>query len=83
MRPGQTNRLIVTAAVFVALAAPVPAEDLTLRQAVDVALRSNPLVAAADAGEQEAEARIRRARSGYLPQVQFSESLQRSRMQRV
>src|SRR5215471_19917198 len=56
----------------------LPAQEaLTLRQAVDLALRSNPLVAAASAEEKEAEARIREARSGYLPRVQFSESLQR------
>src|SRR5215472_8634918 len=60
------------------LVAPLPAqESLTLRQAVNLALRSNPLVAAADAGEKEAEARIHQARSGYLPRLQFSESLQR------
>jgi len=52
-------------------------EALTLRQAVDLALRSNPLVAASDAGEKEAEARIHQAHSGYLPRLQFSESLQR------
>src|SRR5215470_5353227 len=52
-------------------------EALTLRQAVDLALHSNPLVAAADAGEKEAEARIHQAHSGYLPRLQFSESLQR------
>lgn len=52
-------------------------EAFTLRQAVDLALHSNPLVAAADAGEKEAEARIHQAHSGYLPRVQFSESLQR------
>ena len=56
----------------------VAQEALTLRQAVDLALRSNPLVAAADAGEKEAEARIHQSRSGYLPRLQFSESLQRS-----
>jgi outer membrane protein TolC len=66
-----------TLALF-ALAAPLAAQEaLTLRKAVDLALRSNPLVAAADAGEKEAEARIREARSGYLPRVQFSEGLQR------
>src|SRR3954463_5178363 len=60
------------------LAAPLPAQEtLTLRQAVDLALRSNPLVAAADAGEKEAEARIHQAHAGYLPRLQFSESLQR------
>ena len=52
-------------------------ETLTLRQAVDLALHSNPLAAAADAGEKEAEARIHQAHSGSLPHVQFSESLQR------
>jgi outer membrane protein TolC len=66
-----------TLALFV-LAVPLPAQEaLTLRQAVDLALRSNPLLAAADAGEREAEARIRQARSGYQPRVQFSESLER------
>src|SRR6476646_4594683 len=60
------------------LAAPLPAQEaLTLRQAVDLALRSNPQVAAAGAGEKEAEARIHQAHSGYLPRLQFSESIQR------
>ncbi len=62
-----------------ALTAPVGAEEvLSLRQAVDLALQSNPLVAAADAGEKEAEARIQQARSRYMPRAQVSESLQRS-----
>lgn len=66
-----------TFALFV-FAVPLTAQEaLTLRQAVDLALRSNPLVAATDAGEKEADARIRQARSGYLPRVQFSESVQR------
>jgi outer membrane protein len=65
---------------ILALAGPplLAQEALTLRQAVDLALHSNPLAAAADAGEREAEARIHEARSGYLPHLQFSESLQRS-----
>src|SRR3954471_22209563 len=64
---------------ILALAAPclLAQEALTLRQAVDLALHSNPLLAAADAGEKEAEARIHQARSGYLPRLQFSDSLQR------
>jgi outer membrane protein len=53
-------------------------EPLSLRQAVDLALRSNPLAAAAEAGEREAEARLRQARSAYLPRLNFSESFQRS-----
>jgi hypothetical protein len=66
-----------TLALFV-LAVPLTAQEaLTLRRAVDLALQSHPLVAAADAGEKEGEARIRHARSGYLPRIHFSESLQR------
>ena len=53
-------------------------EALTLRQAVDLALQSNPLVAASDAGEKEAEARMRQAQSGYLPRLRFSEGFERS-----
>ena len=64
---------------ILALAAPslLAQEALTLRQAVNLALHSNPLVAAADAGEKEAEARIHQAHSGFLPRLQFSESIQR------
>src|SRR4051812_26378197 len=66
------------ASAFLVMAVPLAAQEaLTLRQAVDLALRSNPLVAAAEAGEKEAEPRIHQARSAYLPRVQFSESLQR------
>ena len=54
----------------------VAQEALSLQQAVDLALYSNPLVAAANAGEKEAEARIRQAHSGYLPRLQLSEGLQ-------
>jgi outer membrane protein len=76
------HSVIVKAAAFVvllALAGPVSAQEtLTLKQAVESALESNPLVAAALAGRQEAEARIRQARSGYMPRVQLSESFQRS-----
>jgi outer membrane protein len=67
------------AVVLVALTASLSAQEaLTLRQAVDLALRSNPLLAAADAGEQEAEGRIHEARSGYMPRAQLSETFQRS-----
>jgi outer membrane protein TolC len=53
-------------------------EDLSLRQAVDLALRSNPLLAAADAGKKEADARILLARSEHMPRAELSESVQRS-----
>ena len=69
--------MTATACLLALTTALVAQEVLTLRQAVDLALRSNPLVAAADAGEKEAEARIREARSRYMPHAQFSESLQR------
>jgi outer membrane protein TolC len=53
-------------------------EPLSLRQAVETALRSHPAVEAAQAGADESEANIRQARAGYLPRVDFSESWQRS-----
>src|SRR5215470_12850254 len=69
---------MLRALALLILVPPLPAQEaLTLREAVDLALRSSPLVAAADAGEKEAEARIHQAHSGYLPRLQFSESLQR------
>jgi outer membrane protein len=72
-------KLVRTASALLALTAPLMAQEvLSLRQAVDLALRSNPLVAAADAGEKEAGALVQQARSRYMPRVQFSESLQRS-----
>lgn len=73
------RRIAQTALMLFAMTTLLPAQDdLTLRQAVHLALRSNPLVAAADAGEGKAEARIQQARSGYLPHANFSESFQRS-----
>jgi outer membrane protein TolC len=52
--------------------------DLSLQQAVRVAMDSNPEIEASIAGEKAAEARIREARSGYLPQVSYTEQWQRS-----
>ena len=53
-------------------------EPLSLRQAVDTALRSHPAMEAVQAGKDESEAGIREAKAGYLPRVDFSESWQRS-----
>ncbi len=50
---------------------------LSLRQAVEVALRQHPQVQAAGSSRQAAETRIRAARSGYLPRLQYAESFQR------
>src|SRR4051794_12407949 len=75
---GKGAHVVTAAACLLALMTPLVAQEvLTLRQAVDLALRSNPLVTATDAGEKEAEARIREARSRYMPHAQFSESVQR------
>jgi outer membrane protein TolC len=71
----QRWRLLVQFATAIPLLAQEP---LTLREAVNLALRSNPLAAAADAGEREANARVQQAHSRYLPRVAFSESFQRS-----
>ncbi|HYM12328.1 MAG TPA: TolC family protein [Bryobacterales bacterium] len=60
------------------LSAPLWAQDpLSLKQAIELALQSNPLATAADAGEKEAEARVSQARAGYMPRLGFSESFQR------
>jgi len=68
-------RVLITFAL--AARALLAQEALTLRQAVDLALHSNPLAVAKDASEKETEARMRAAHSGYLPRLNFSESLQR------
>ena len=61
------------------LLAPLAAQDtLSLQQAVDLALTSNPVIEAAAAGEQQSEAGIRIARAGRLPSVAVSESFTRS-----
>jgi outer membrane protein len=57
------------------LALPLWAQDtvrLTLEEAVAMALRQNPAVTAARQTVAEANARIKQARSGYLPQLGFN-----------
>ncbi len=51
---------------------------LSLKQAVEIALRQHPQVQAAGSGRQAAETRIQAARSGYLPKLNYSESFQRT-----
>ncbi|MFY9607678.1 MAG: TolC family protein [Blastocatellia bacterium] len=53
------------------------AEALTLPQAVEIALRSNPLVRETAFGREMAEAQLGEARGGRLPFVQFGESVTR------
>src|SRR4051794_6533905 len=73
------DKLMQRVLAIFAFTAPLMAQEfLSLRQALDLAVRLNPLVAAATAGEKEAEAHIQQARSGYMPRMQVSESFQRS-----
>lgn len=52
--------------------------ELTLRDAVGVALDKHPSMEAGAARVAAAESRIRQARAGWLPKVQYSESFTRS-----
>jgi len=61
------------------LTVPVWGQDpLSLRDAVRLALRENPAIAATDAGAKAAEARVAQAHSGSLPKVNYTESFARS-----
>jgi outer membrane protein len=64
---------------IVVLTSPVWAQGpLSLDDAVRIALEKHPSVAASQYGTQQAGARIQEARSGYLPRVNYTESLTRS-----
>jgi len=52
-------------------------EPLTLRQAIQIALKQSPDVGAARAGVDEAKADAFLARTQYLPQVNFTEDISR------
>ena len=65
----------MVALIVYPLAAQTP---LTVKDAVRMALEKHPAVEASKAGEQQAESRIRQARSGYLPKLNYAESFQRS-----
>jgi len=52
-------------------------ESLTLRQAIQIALKQNPDVDAGKAGVEEARANASLARTQYLPQVNFAEDVSR------
>ncbi len=61
------------------LSAPLWAQGpLTLKEAVRVALGKHPSIAAARAQVRAVETRVRQARSGYLPKLNYTESWQRS-----
>ncbi len=63
--------------MFAALAAPAQ-ESVTLRQAVQMAIEKNPSIHAADASTNAAGNRIKEARAGFLPKVNYTESWTRS-----
>jgi outer membrane protein len=69
------KRIWTIALIAVPLAAQAP---LSLKEAIGTALEKHPAVEAVRAGEQQAETRIRQARSGYLPKLNYTESFQRS-----
>lgn len=57
---------------------PPPGEPLTLRTAVDLALRTHPLLRLAEAGRDAAAGGLDEARAGRLPSLQFSETFTNS-----
>lgn len=64
---------------YLALALPLAAQDaLTIKDAVRLALEKHPSVAAAESGVRAAETRVREARSGYLPKLDYAETWLRS-----
>ena len=77
--PALPRRIVLGAAL---LAGPctlaLAGESLTLEQAIELALQSNPAIEAGEAGIGEAEAGIRQARAAYLPDLQLAETWQRS-----
>jgi outer membrane protein len=54
------------------------ADGLTLSQAVEIALRTNPSTRVTAAGRQMAEAQVREARAGRFPLLQATETFTRS-----
>jgi outer membrane protein TolC len=65
--------------LYLGLLAPLYGQEpLSLRDAVRLALDHNKSIEAAGAARQAAGARIQQARSGWLPRVNYSESLTRS-----
>src|SRR5512143_1565178 len=54
--------------------APAEAQELTLEQAAELALRENPAIQASESGERVADAQVAEARAGRLPSLQFSET---------
>lgn len=72
---------IITAGLIQAdslCANPAKAEFITLRQAIDKALKTHPLIMAARDKVQEAEAGVTVSRSGFMPRLNVSETYMRT-----
>ena len=66
-------------AILLVIATPLLAQDsLSLREAVQLALRENKAIAGVNAAARASTARIDQARSGWLPKLNYSESIVRS-----
>ena len=52
-------------------------EALTLSQAIETALKNNPLIRMTLSGREIADAQLREARAGWFPLLQFSETFTR------
>ena len=72
---GQRISHLLAASWGAALYAQAP---LTLAEAVRISLEKHPSIAATRSGISAAEARLRQAKSGWLPKVNYQESWQRS-----
>jgi len=73
-----TYLILTTLLTFIVAAYSYAAETLTLDQAIDMALRNNPGLKAADAQVEAAEAGVLRSASGFLPKVTVSETWSRT-----
>src|SRR5258706_13794882 len=78
--PSMHARHIVTLLVVAILLVALPAAaqpPLSLAEAIARARAHNPDVGSATATAQESAERVRQARSGYFPRIDFAESWQR------
>jgi outer membrane protein TolC len=73
-----TYLILTTLLTLLAAAYSYAAEMLTLDQAIDLALRNNPGLKAADAQVEVADAGVLRSVSGFLPKVTVSETWSRT-----
>jgi outer membrane protein len=73
-----TYLILTTLLTLLAAAYSYAAETLTLDQAIDLALRNNPGLKAADAQVEIADAGVQRSVSGFLPKVTVSETWSRT-----